>query len=66
MALIVVGCVNYKFSPEGESHQTGFVATLLRINPQRPDRPLAIEIKDGSIPENELRLDRSRLGDFAN
>lgn len=52
---VIVGCTDYLFGFAPEHHQTGFIYQLYRVDPTRPNLPLAV-IVDQSLPPERLKL----------
>jgi hypothetical protein len=65
---VVFGCVNYRFPfGAGESHQTGFIFRVLRVDsggPQ-PGALVGIDTRLGDIPVSDLRLQIGYVGSYA-
>ena len=63
---VVFGCVDYRFASLTKHHQTGFIYTIVRIEPNSPGVPYFIIIGQ-NLPANRLKIQRWGLGgDYAN
>lgn len=62
---VLVGCVSYRFAFDGSIHKTGFIADILRLDPQHPNARFAIDITGGDIPTERLILETFFSGSFA-
>jgi hypothetical protein len=65
---VIVGCINYRFPfGAGESHQTGFIFRVSRIdpNPPNPGSLVGIDTRLGDIPASDLQLTISDIGSYA-
>jgi hypothetical protein len=56
ISMLVVGCVDYRFEFESGHHQTGFLYSLDRIDPQHPGAPFVIYPEDGTLPMNLVAM----------
>jgi hypothetical protein len=63
--MTLVGCVDYRFTFEGEHHQTGLVRGLLKESNQKPGHFVSFNYDEGDVPAVQLRFRRDSYGSYA-
>ena len=60
---VVAGCVDYLYGTATRHHQTGFIFTINRFEPTRPNDVIAIKVGE-QLPPNRIALIKYAFGGF--
>ncbi len=61
----LVGCADYRFTFEGDHHQTGFIREVRKESNEKPGHFVTFNFDEGNVPSTKLRFQRAPYGSYA-